>query len=77
MSMTESVAKSSSPGGGLRRELGLGSAAGAVAGEAIAVGIFLTPAGIDGVFLTAVTQLHPRFATPVRAIGIMGLMPRC
>ena len=31
---------------GLRRELGLGSAAAAVAGEAIAVGIFLTPAGM-------------------------------
>ncbi len=30
----------------LRRELGLGSAAAAVAGEAIAVGIFLTPAGM-------------------------------
>ena len=44
--MTESVAKSISPNGGLRRELGLGSAAAAVAGEAIAVGIFLTPAGM-------------------------------
>src|SRR5215813_4320959 len=32
--------------GGLHRELGLGSAAAAVAGEAIAVGIFLTPAGM-------------------------------
>lgn len=31
---------------GLRRQLGLGSAAAAVAGEAIAVGIFLTPAGM-------------------------------
>lgn len=31
---------------GLRRELGLGSAVAAVAGEAIAVGIFLTPAGM-------------------------------
>src|SRR3984957_4735447 len=30
----------------LRRQLGLGSAAAAVAGEAIAVGIFLTPAGM-------------------------------
>jgi basic amino acid/polyamine antiporter, APA family len=30
----------------MRRELGLGSAAAAVAGEAIAVGIFLTPAGM-------------------------------
>jgi APA family basic amino acid/polyamine antiporter len=28
----------------------------------------------DGVFLKAVAQLHPGFATPVRAIGIMGLM---
>jgi APA family basic amino acid/polyamine antiporter len=46
MAMTESVAKSSSPSRGLRRELGLGSAAAAVAGEAIAVGIFLTPAGM-------------------------------
>jgi APA family basic amino acid/polyamine antiporter len=35
-----------SHGTGLRRELGLGSAAAAVAGEAIAVGIFLTPAGM-------------------------------
>lgn len=34
------------PARGLRRELGLGSAAAAVAGEAIAVGIFLTPAGM-------------------------------
>ncbi|MFZ3218349.1 MAG: amino acid permease [Candidatus Acidiferrales bacterium] len=31
---------------GLRRQLGLGSAAAAVAGECIAVGIFLTPAGM-------------------------------
>jgi APA family basic amino acid/polyamine antiporter len=31
---------------GLRRQLGLGSATAAVAGEAIAVGIFLTPAGM-------------------------------
>jgi APA family basic amino acid/polyamine antiporter len=31
---------------GLKRELGLGSAAAAVAGEVIAVGIFLTPAGM-------------------------------
>ena len=30
----------------LKRQLGLGSAAAAVAGEAIAVGIFLTPAGM-------------------------------
>jgi len=35
-----------SRGGSLRRELGLGSAAAAVAGEAIAVGVFLTPAGM-------------------------------
>jgi APA family basic amino acid/polyamine antiporter len=28
----------------------------------------------DGVFLKDVAQLHPRFATPVRAIGMMGLM---
>ena len=34
------------PSEGLRRQLGLGSAAAAVAGEAIAVGIFLTPAGM-------------------------------
>ena len=34
------------PGGALKRQLGLGSAAAAVAGEAIAVGIFLTPAGM-------------------------------
>ena len=31
---------------GLKRELGLAAAAAAVAGEAIAVGIFLTPAGM-------------------------------
>jgi APA family basic amino acid/polyamine antiporter len=42
-SRTETVR---SAGEGLRRELGLGSAAAAVAGEAIAVGIFLTPAGM-------------------------------
>ena len=35
-----------SPSRSLRRDLGLGSAAAAVAGEAIAVGIFLTPAGM-------------------------------
>jgi APA family basic amino acid/polyamine antiporter len=41
------VPKVSSPAsGGLRRELGLGSATAAVAGSAIAVGIFLTPAGM-------------------------------
>ncbi|MGC1544809.1 MAG: amino acid permease [Candidatus Acidiferrales bacterium] len=34
------------PNEGLRRQLGLGSAAAIVAGEAIAVGIFLTPAGM-------------------------------
>ena len=34
------------PGETLRRQLGVGSAAAAVAGEAIAVGIFLTPAGM-------------------------------
>src|SRR5271156_5804599 len=34
------------PHEGLRRQLGLGSAAAVVAGEAIAVGIFLTPAGM-------------------------------
>ena len=28
----------------------------------------------DGVFLKSVAQLHPRFGTPVRAIGIMGVM---
>ncbi|MFB3812595.1 MAG: amino acid permease [Terriglobales bacterium] len=33
-------------GGELRRQLGLGAATAAVAGEAIAVGIFLTPAGM-------------------------------
>ncbi len=39
--------EAAAPGGpGLRRELALGSAAAAVAGEAIAVGIFLTPAGM-------------------------------
>jgi APA family basic amino acid/polyamine antiporter len=37
---------SSPPDEVLRRQLGLGSAAAAVAGEAIAVGIFLTPAGM-------------------------------
>src|SRR5450432_792921 len=34
------------PGNKLQRQLGLGSATAAVAGESIAVGIFLTPAGI-------------------------------
>ncbi len=40
---TESTPRSDE---GLRRQLGLGSAAAVVAGEAIAVGIFLTPAGM-------------------------------
>src|ERR1700675_4789981 len=47
--LTMSVATSTgspTPKDKLRRELGLGSAAAAVAGEAIAVGIFLTPAGM-------------------------------
>jgi len=39
-------AKTSSAPGELSRQLGLGSAAAAVAGDAIAVGIFLTPAGM-------------------------------
>jgi len=42
----EQAPRSSNSPEGLRRELGLGSAAAAVAGEAIAVGIFLTPAGM-------------------------------
>ena len=37
---------STAPAEGLRRQLGLGSAAAAVAGEAIGVGIFLTPAAM-------------------------------
>ena len=44
--MIERATGSATNSGGLRRELGLGSAAAAVAGEAIAVGIFLTPAGM-------------------------------
>jgi basic amino acid/polyamine antiporter, APA family len=44
--VTESSQIPASPGEGLRRQLGLGSATAAVAGEAIAVGIFLTPAGM-------------------------------
>src|SRR5271157_59718 len=44
--MVEQTTAAASRRGGLRRELGLGSAAAAVAGEAIAVGIFLTPAGM-------------------------------
>jgi len=39
-------AKTSAAPGELSRQLGLGSAAAAVAGDAIAVGIFLTPAGM-------------------------------
>jgi basic amino acid/polyamine antiporter, APA family len=42
-SVTETTPRSDE---GLRRQLGLGSAAAVVAGEAIAVGIFLTPAGM-------------------------------
>src|SRR6516162_4609518 len=42
----EQAPRSSNSPEGLRRQLGLGSAAAAVAGEAIAVGIFLTPAGM-------------------------------
>ena len=44
--MTDPATAAVSRSRGLRRELGLGSAAAAVAGEAIAVGIFLTPAGM-------------------------------
>jgi basic amino acid/polyamine antiporter, APA family len=40
------VPVSTAPAEGLRRQLGLGSAAAAVAGEAIGVGIFLTPAAM-------------------------------
>ena len=44
----DKLTKSPSPAepGGLPRQLGLGSAVAAVAGESIAVGIFLTPAGM-------------------------------
>ena len=42
----DSLPEKTSPANTLRRELGLGSAAAAVAGECIAVGIFLTPAGM-------------------------------
>lgn len=44
----DKLTEASSPaeGGGLSRQLGLGSAVAAVAGESIAVGIFLTPAGM-------------------------------
>jgi basic amino acid/polyamine antiporter, APA family len=44
--MRQSTTHTAEPPTRLRRELGLGSAAAAVAGEAIAVGIFLTPAGM-------------------------------
>jgi len=45
---TDNLTKSLPPAerGGLSRQLGLGSAVAAVAGESIAVGIFLTPAGM-------------------------------
>jgi len=42
----EIASNHSSPAGNLQRQLGLGAAAAAVAGEAIGVGIFLTPAGM-------------------------------
>jgi basic amino acid/polyamine antiporter, APA family len=42
MTITDTTAH----GAGLRRQLGLASATAAVAGESIAVGIFLTPAGM-------------------------------
>src|SRR5271156_525764 len=44
--MSERTQTSALDSNDLRRQLGLGSAAAAVAGEAIAVGIFLTPAGM-------------------------------
>src|ERR1700719_813628 len=44
--MSERTQTSARDSDDLRRQLGLGSAAAAVAGEAIAVGIFLTPAGM-------------------------------
>ena len=44
--MGVTVSSSSAPAVDLRRQLGLGSAAAAVAGEVIGVGIFLTPAGM-------------------------------
>src|SRR5271170_1750396 len=44
--MASATASAPPPQEGLRRQLGLGSAAAIVAGEAIAVGIFLTPAGM-------------------------------
>jgi APA family basic amino acid/polyamine antiporter len=46
ISTTENSSTSSSNGVGLRRQLGLASSVAAVAGESIAVGIFLTPAGM-------------------------------
>src|SRR6202522_326263 len=46
VSMANSNHIPQSPAEGLRRQLGLGSPAAVVAGEAIAVGIFLTPAGM-------------------------------
>lgn len=42
----DSIRERNIPSNTLRRELGLGSAAAVVAGECIAVGIFLTPAGM-------------------------------
>src|SRR6267154_3647516 len=42
----ENVSQLQAADGGLRRRLGLASATAAVAGESIAVGIFLTPAGM-------------------------------
>lgn len=44
--MNDSSSITTNHHGNLRRQLGLGSATAAVAGEAIAVGIFLTPAGM-------------------------------
>jgi APA family basic amino acid/polyamine antiporter len=45
-SPTTAAPANTQAGGALRRQLGLASATAAVAGEAIAVGIFLTPAGM-------------------------------
>ena len=44
--MRQKIRTTTTAPAGLRRELGLGSATAAVAGSAIAVGIFLTPAGM-------------------------------
>jgi APA family basic amino acid/polyamine antiporter len=44
--MLENVSRLQAANGGLHRRLGLASATAAVAGESIAVGIFLTPAGM-------------------------------